>query len=53
MQREWTKQEREELCAGLKSLMALFDKTRAAWVTQFGTDNGHSEWFAERLHRAA
>jgi hypothetical protein len=46
---EWTKEERAELCAGLASLMALFDTTRAAWVEAFGAPGGHSEWFTAQL----
>jgi len=45
----WTKEERKEICSEFKSLMDLFDRTRAAWVVEFGVADGHSEWFTGQL----
>jgi hypothetical protein len=51
--KEWTKEERAEMCAGLKSLMDLFDKTRTAWAEAFGSPEGHTEWFTAQLSAQA
>jgi hypothetical protein len=38
-----------EMRAALKELMERYDITRAAWLAEFGTDQGFDAWFTAQV----
>jgi len=40
---------KKEMAAALEDLLNQFDSTRARWVEQKGSDEGHSAWFTQQV----